>query len=257
MILKQLMQIIEDKFPPALAYSWDNVGLLAGDPNHSIETVLVTLDVNSVVAQEAMETGADLILSHHPILMNGIKSARLDTEQGKMLSILLRNDISVYAAHTNLDVAPTGINARLAALFNLEDVQILADEHPGGAGLGRIGKLTYAVSLAEFAQICKTKLNTPGIRVSGSPQKQIKTVAIGSGGCSDYIPAAIAKGADVMLTADMKYHPAIDAVLDGIAVADAGHYPTEMIAMDIFSELLQDCGLKLLRSSYGDIFRYY
>lgn len=257
MILKQLIQIIEDKFPPALAYKWDNVGLLAGHPNRSIQTVLVTVDVNSSVAQEAAETGADLILSHHPILMNGIKNARVDTEQGKMLQTLLCNDISVYAAHTNLDIAPTGINAQLATLFGLKDVQILADEQPGGIGLGRIGKLKHAVSLGEFAQICKTKLNTPAVRISGNPQKRIQNVAIGSGSCSEYISVAIEKGADVMLTADMKYHPAIDAVLDGIAVVDAGHYPTEMIAMDIFTTLLQDYGLKIFRSSYGDIFRYY
>ncbi len=256
MILQELILKIEEKFPPDLAYSWDNIGLLAGDPNQEIKTVLVTLDINSAVAREAENISADLILSHHPILMSGIKNVQLNTENGKMLSILLKNNIAVYAAHTNLDVAPNGINARLASIFSLTNSEILADEQPGGAGLGRVGNLEREITLSEFAELCKTKLNTPAVRVCGDPDKKIKRIAIGSGGCSDYIPAAIAKKADVMLTADMKYHTAIDAVLDGIAVVDAGHYPTEIIVMDIFSSLLEEHGLKIIRSENQDIFRF-
>ena len=256
MILQELIQDLEALFPPALAYSWDNVGLLAGSPNQDVKNVLVTLDVNSAVAQEAVQAGAELILSHHPILIGGVKTVRQDTETGKMLSILFENKIAVYAAHTNLDIAPAGINTYLAALFDLRDPVILADEQPGGAGLGRVGDLKAPVTLAEFAALCKEKLHTPAVRVSGDPGKKIQRVAIGSGGCGDYIPHAIRHGADVMLTADMKYHMAIDAVLDGIAVVDAGHYPTEIIAMDIFASVLKQYALSVHFSKQRDIFRF-
>lgn len=256
MILRDIITKIEEQFPPELAYEWDNVGLLAGNPDRDIQTVLVTLDVNSAVAEEAKKLGADLIVSHHPILMQGIKSVRTDTEDGKMLSVLLKNDIAVYAAHTNLDVAPTGINAVLAEKFQLENIEILADEQPGGAGLGRIGEFKESMSLSAFAELCKAVLNTPAVRVSGNPAQSVKRVAIGSGGCGDYIPIAKAQGADVMLTADMKYHPAINAVLSGISVVDAGHYPTETVAMDIFESVLKDLPIKICKSQNKDIFQY-
>lgn len=256
MILQDLIQKIEEKFPTHLAYDWDNVGLLAGDPRAEIRRVFVTLDVNSAIAEEAKNAGADLILSHHPILMQGVKTVREDTEDGKMLSILFKNNIAVYAAHTNLDTASTGINARLAELFALSDVEVLADEVAADTGLGRIGNLPEEMTLAEFSALCKTKLKTPALRVSGDLEKKIRRVAIGSGGCGEYIPTAQKKGADVMLTADLKYHPAIDAVLSGIAVVDAGHYPTEIMAMDIFADCLFDCGVEIVRSQNTDIFQY-
>ncbi len=252
MLLRDIIKIIENEYPKNLACSWDNIGLLAGKEENNINTVLVTLDITPDVVEEAVKNGADLILSHHPLLFGEIKSFKEDNEQMKMYTKIIRNNISVYSAHTNMDTAPNGINQKLAELFSLSDIGILEPE----SGLGRYGDI-YEISLGDFCKIVKKKLNTPFLRVSGNENKKIKRVAIGSGGCSDIIPDAIKIGADVMITADIKYHIAIDSVTDGICLMDAGHYPTEIIVMDMFTELLSDTGLKIIKSENQDIFKIF
>jgi len=251
MILKDIIKIIEKEYPKHLASEWDNVGLLAGKETNEIKSVLVTLDITPKVVDEAVKMNADLILSHHPLLFEGVKSFSEDNEKMNMYVKIIRNNISVYSAHTNMDTAPNGINQRLAELFDFSDIEILEEK----TGLGRIGNIKE-IKLKDFCRIVKEKLNTPGLRVSGNPEGIIKRVAVGSGSCSDYIPLAISKSADLMITADMKYHIAIDSVDNGISVIDAGHYPTEIIVMDMFEELLKDTGLNIKKSENKDIFSY-
>lgn len=251
MILKDIIEIIEKEYPKNLASEWDNVGLLAGKETNEIKSVLVTLDITPNVVDEAVKMNADLILSHHPLLFGGIKSFREDNEKMNMYVKIIRNNISVYSAHTNMDTAPNGINQRLAELFEFSDIEILEEE----TGLGRVGNIKE-IKLKDFCKIVKEKLNTPNLRVSGNLDNTIKRVAVGSGSCGDYIPLAIKKGADLMITADMKYHIAMDSVDNGISVIDAGHYPTEIIVMDMFENLLKDTGLKIKKSENKDIFYY-
>lgn len=251
MILKDIINIIEKEYPKNLASEWDNVGLLAGKDTNEIKSVLVTLDITPDVVDEAVKMNADLILSHHPLLFGGVKSFREDNEKMNMYVKIIRNNISVYSAHTNMDTAPYGINQRLAELFNFSDIEVLEDE----TGLGRIGNIKE-ITLKDFCKVVKEKLNTPGLRVAGNLNSTIKRVAVGSGSCGDIIPIALKKGADVMITADMKYHIAIDSVDNGISVIDAGHYPTEIIVMDMFEKLLKDTGLEIKKSENKDIFSY-
>lgn len=251
MILKDIIKIIENEYPKNLACDWDNVGLLAGKESQSIKTVLLTLDITPDVVEEAIYNKADLILSHHPLLFGGVKSFAEDNEKTNMYVKIIRNNICVYSAHTNMDIAPNGINQRLAELFNLTDTDPLESE----TGLGRIGNISE-ISLKDFCETVKEKLKTPMLRVSGNTNALIKKIAIGSGSCSDLIPEAIKKSADVMITGDMKYHTAIDSVNMGISVIDAGHYPTEIIVMEMFENLLKDTGLKIKKSKNPDIFSY-
>jgi dinuclear metal center YbgI/SA1388 family protein len=248
---------IENICPENLAYSWDNVGLLCGDKNKEIKTVLLTLDTNLNVVKEAVETGADMIVSHHPILLGGIKRIDYSTPTGKMLKLLIENNIVLFAAHTNMDTANGGINDALAELFELSDVKIL-EQHTDNteAGLGRYGKLSKSVTLSELAKITKNKLKTPCVRVSGDLNANISTLAVASGSCSEIIPLAKSLGCDAIITGDMKYHNSIDSVESGICVIDAGHYPTELIVMDIFESILKDSDLKLIKSKNKDIFQF-
>lgn len=251
MLLKEIIDILEKEYPPQLAYDWDNIGLLAGKESNEIKTVLVTLDITPDVVKEAISNNAELILSHHPLLFKGVKSFKGDNPKMDMYSEIIRNNISVYSAHTNMDIAPKGINQYLAELFSLTDIKILED----ATGLGRIGDIPE-ISLEDFCLKTKEILNTPVLRVSGNLKKPVKRIAIGSGSCSDIIPYAIEKGADVMLTADMKYHVSIDSVIDGISVIDAGHYPTEIIVMDMFENILKNTEVKIIKSKNKDIFSY-
>ncbi len=251
MILEEILNIIEENYPKTLAYSWDNVGMLAGSKKKEIKKVLLTLDVTPTVVDEAIDWGADLIISHHPLIFDGIKSFSEESSKVNMYVKIIRNNLAVYSAHTNMDRAERGINQRLSEIFGLKNTEILEDE----TGLGRIGDMEKT-TLFEFAKTVKEKLNTPMVRVSGNPDSKISKVAIGSGGCSDLYPLAISKGADVLLTADLKYHTAIDAYFDGISIIDAGHYPTEIIVMDMFYDLLKNTGLEIRKSKNSDIFSY-
>lgn len=250
MKLSEIIKKVESEFPIETAYSWDNPGLLAGDLSAEINTVLVTLDITEKVVNEAIHVGAELILSHHPVFFGGVKNITASNPEGRAVLKAIRSGINLYAAHTNCDVGKNGINARLAELFSLNDVEYLEEN-----GLGRIGSLKNAVPFYEFShQVCKI-LNTPHVRVSGE-NKLVKRIAVGSGACADCIPSAIMKKADVMLTADMKYHEMINMTDSGINIIDAGHYPTEIIVMDIFSEILSGSGVNVIKSHNPDIFKY-
>ena len=251
MKLSKIAEILENEFPLSCAYAWDNCGLLLGDRERDIKTVLLSLDVTEAVAEEAKNVGADLILSHHPILFDGTKRITSDTPEGRTVLTLLENKICVYSAHTNCDIAKNGINARLAALFDLSDTEFLEED-----GLGRIGKLKKPMSFADFALFVKNILNTPFVRICGDKEAQVFRIAVASGACADSIPTAVKKGADVIVTADMKYHDMINYSQMGISIIDAGHYPTEIIVMNIFYDLLSHTDLKLIKSKNPDIFEF-
>lgn len=249
MILSEIIKIMEREYPKSLAYEWDNVGLLAGRPDSNIKTVLLTLDVTPAVVSEAVACGAELIISHHPLIFSGIKSLAQTDWQSQMYAEIIKNDIAVYSAHTNLDTAERGINAYLAELFSLSGAEAVDKK----TGLGRIGNIEKT-DLASFCAEVKEKLSTPFLRVVGNMKKTVGRVAIGSGACSELIPEAISQGADVLLTADVKYHTAIDAEGSGIAIIDAGHYPTEIVVMDILEKLFKNTGLNIKKSKNKDIF---
>ena len=270
---KEIIKIIENICPERLAYSWDNVGLLCGDENKDVKKVFVTLDTNINTVKEAISKNADMIVSHHPILLGGIKRIDYSTSVGQMLKLLIENNIPLFAAHTNMDTAKGGINDKLAEMFELTDVKIL-DQHTddslassrwknirqidtddSSAGLGRYGRLEKTIKLGDFTEHCKKILGTPFLRVSGDFEKDINTVAVASGSCSEIIPLAFEKGADVIITGDMKYHNMIDMTELGICVIDAGHYPTEICVMDIFEDILKDTDIEIIKSENKDIFK--
>lgn len=250
---KEIIKKIEDFAPSSLACTWDNPGLLCGDREKDIKKVFLTLDTNLTTVKEAVEKGADMIISHHPIFMSGIKKIDFSTPDGKMIELLIKNDIVVFAAHTNMDAAQSGINQRLAEIFELENIGILEpiDEK---SGIGRFGDLKSEVSAVEFAETVKEKLNTPHLRISG--ERTIKKLGICSGSGADFVDYAIENGCDCLLTGDVKYHNAIDAALDGICIIDAGHFPTEKLVCNIFHQILAECPLEFIYSDNTDIFKF-
>ena len=255
MLISEIISVIEKKAPLRYAYSWDNSGFLCGDINRDVKRVYLTLDVNRYTVEEAASAGAELIISHHPIMFGGIKKINYGTNEGFIISELIKNDMALYASHTPMDTACGGLNDVLAQKLGITDTDIIERHVPGEeCGLGRIGKLEKPVTLKEFAESVKKALNTPFVRVMGDMDRNIKCAAVGSGACSDIIHAAHAMGADVMVTADMKYHIAMDSEESGICVIDAGHYPTEVFVIDIFEKLLEDTQLDIIKSTEKDVF---
>lgn len=255
MKLKDIIAIIEDNYPLELAYDWDNVGLFYGDIEKDIKKVLVTLDITSDVIEQAIEMDADLVLSHHPVVIGGINKLSDASMVSDVIINAVKNDIAIYSAHTNMDTAKNGINQKLAELFDLEDIVVMENDKPyEDCGLGRVGNLKNEMSLSDFCDLVKNKLNTPFVRVCGEERK-VRRIALASGSCSEYVPQAIKKGADVIVTADMKYHNCIEYVYDGIAIVDAGHFPTENIAKDMFYNLLKDSDVEIIFADTNDIFK--
>lgn len=253
--VKDIIERIEKFAPCRLAYDWDNTGFIAGDREKKVKKVFLTLDVLKETVDEAKEFGADMIISHHPILFKGIQNIDYSTQDGYIVSELIKNDIALYCAHTSMDCAKGGINDILANKLGIKNPEVIEkNENFEGCGLGRIGKISREMTLKEYAEFVKEKLNTPFVRVCGDFDKKISTVAVGGGACDDLIPDVIKFGADVLVTADMKYHISQGAVCDGIAIIDAGHYPTEVFVTEIFEEIIKGMGLEIIKSSHKDIF---
>lgn len=250
MKLEKIIEKINECYPPEAAYDWDNPGLILGDKTREITKIMLTLDVTEQVLAEAVENGANLIISHHPVIFSGIKQINTDSVCGRIILRAAENKIALFAAHTNMDVAKDGVNERLADLLGLKNLEI-AEPTADGCGLGRIGD-TEEQSLSDFCQKVKNVLKTPFVRVSGNKNQIIKRVAVGSGSCSELIPKAIEMGADVIVTADLKYHTCLDYASDTFSVVDAGHFPTENMVRDMFAEILK--GEDIVFSSQKDIF---
>lgn len=247
MKLSEIYKTVKAHYPENLAMEWDNPGILAGNPEQEINTVLVTLDITPSVVKEAVSRGAELILSHHPLLFSGINNFREDNFKNKMYAEIIRNKIAVISAHTNMDCAEKGINQRLAEKLGLKKIAVLEEE----TCLGRIGE-TEETTISEFSEKLKRVLGTPFLKLAGDADRKITKVAIGSGSCGDIYPIAVRMGAELFITADVKYHIALDAAEEGLALIDAGHYPTEIIVTEMFEEILK--GVKVIKAKSKDIF---
>ena len=257
MKMKEIAELIERFAPASLAYGWDNVGLLAGSPEKEVGRVLTALDTNLSTVYEAIENKCDAIISHHPVFFGGIKRIDYSSNDGRLAELLIKNDIAVYAAHTNMDTAEHGINAVLAKIFGLSDVKILEyHTESTNVGLGRYGILNTPVTFGDLCNITKEKLHTPCVRAAGDFEKNIKTLCVASGSCSESIETALRKGCDAVITGDMKYHEMIDYFEKGLCVLDAGHYPTEVIVTDIFADILKNADLEIIKSKQKDIFNF-
>ena len=237
---QDVMQAMERIAPRRLAEEWDNPGLLVGSPHDEVRKILVALDVREETVERAIEDGCDLIVAHHPLIFRALKALRTDDATGCKIARLIKADIAVFAAHTNLDSAAGGVNDVLAERLELHDVAPLvegaADSEPG---LGRIGSLRAEFSLEDFAALVKEKLGLSSMRVACAGERRISRVALCGGSGAEFVGRAAAKGADAYVTGDVKYHDAERAIGLGIHVLDAGHFATEQPIVARLAERLE------------------
>ncbi|WP_308250691.1 Nif3-like dinuclear metal center hexameric protein, partial [Nonomuraea rhizosphaerae] len=177
---------LEAAYPPARAESWDAVGLVCGDPARRVRRVLFAVDPVAVVAEEAVEWGADLVVTHHPLYLRGTTSVAATTPKGRLIHQLIKHDIALYTAHTNADVANPGVSDALARAVGLTGDLVPLRPFPDDPwrGLGRIGDLPSATTLGEFAERAAAGLPATswGIRVAGDLSRQVSRVAVRGGG---------------------------------------------------------------------------
>ncbi len=263
--------MLEKYAPSFLAEEGDNIGLQVGDPNQTISGILTALDFNDAVLKEAVSLGVEMVVVHHTPFFKAQKDLRADRPIGRLLAGLVKRDMAMYAAHTNLDVVCGGVNDVLAEALGLKDISVLEtivpeerraeviqamlEAHPyeevaydlyplvnrgEKAGLGRVGRLPAPMSLLDLACLVKKRLHIDNLRYCGDKELLIEKVAVcGGSGISLYRRAA-ACGAQVIITADVKYHEAQEVLECKMVLIDAGHFATERPAMDSLAGYLTD-----------------
>lgn len=237
---KEIIKKIEEKYPVSFAEEWDNPGLLVGDPEKEVKKVFLALDVTDESLEEAVKTGADMIITHHPLIFSGIKKVTADNFIGRRIIGLIENGISYYAMHTNFDVlGMADLSADYLELTDREILEVTYDREERREGLGRVGNLANSQTLKDFGRFVKEKFRLPFVKIYGDPEKIVKRAAICTGSGKSLMPSVLKSGADVYVTADMDYHSSIDAVAQGVCVIDAGHYGTEYIFMDYMEKELK------------------
>lgn len=247
-----ILQFIETLAPRELTMEWDNVGLLCGQANTPVTKILVALDPFEHVCAEAAQWGAQLIVTHHPLIFHAPRQITDDTEVGKCILTLCRHGISAINAHTNLDCAPGGVNDVLANALELTDIHTI-DAH----SLLRAGQ--FQATLPAFLAHIKDKLSCAGLRyVDGG--KPVCKVAVGGGSCGEYIRQAYDAGCDTFVTADLKYNQFWDAQALGMNCIDAGHFYTENPVVYSLAEKLRSAFPEIqvkISDTHRDCMKYY
>lgn len=240
--VSQIYDRMDEKAPFRYQMGFDNAGFLVGRRSGQVECVLVALDITKAVAEEAVELGAQLIISHHPVIWDGVKQLTDDTPGGDLLLFLAEHGIAAICAHTNLDAVAEGVNDVLAHQLGLTDIGQLCqdgvDEQGRAYGIGRVGTVP-AQSVDAFAAWVKQRLDAACVRVVDSG-KQVQKVAVGGGSCGSMLSDALNAGCDTFVTADVKYDVFLEAKAQGINLLDAGHYPTENVVCPVVAEWLKE-----------------
>ena len=223
----QIAELIEKIAPVELAEEWDNVGLRVGDKNKEVNKILIALDINSEILKQAIDLNVNMILVHHPLIFKPIQ--RINDE---ILLSLIKNDIAVYAAHTNLDVSATGVNSVLAEVLCLKNIT-----REGMLAVGTVDEM----SAFDFIASVKEKLKVEAVRVSNYElSKKIKKVAVLGGSGGDFISIANEIGCDAFVTGEASYHDAQLAYENGLLLIAAGHFETENPVVEMLNRYLKD-----------------
>lgn len=262
-VVADILSYIEEIAPTCIAEDWDNVGLLCGRKNQPVKKILVALDPFETVCNEAFSIGADLIVTHHPMIFgNALNTVNDQTQTGRCLLMLAENKISAINAHTNLDKAPGGVNDVLAAALGLENIKLVSPEgvcdNGMPYGLLRSG-IVKEQSLSQFLSYIKNALGCDGLRYIDSG-KPVCNVAVGGGSCADSMYEVVAAGCDTFVTADVKYNQFRNAYELGINLIDAGHFHTENPTMPVLAEKLQSAfpDVEVVFSeNHRDIMKYF
>jgi dinuclear metal center protein, YbgI/SA1388 family len=238
--------VVENLWPPSGTEAWDAPGLLVGDPQASVDSIHLAVDAVLDTVEEAVERGADLLLTHHPLLLRGVTSIAEDRYKGAVAARLIRGGCALIAAHTNADVVETGTSAVLARMLGLENVQPIVPSATATRGIGRFGTLPAPMTLGGLARQLGTHLpaTASGIRVSGAYDAEVQRVAL-CGGAGDSLlnePAVLT--ADVYITSDLRHHPASEfrenaRVAGGTALIDISHWASEWLWLDTAADELR------------------
>lgn len=241
-----VVAVLEQRYPPALAEEWDRVGLVLGEPEAPVRRVLCAVDCVPETVEEAVAAGAQLIVAHHPLLLRGVSSVAPTSYKGRIVHRLIRAGIALHTVHTNADAANPGVSDALAGrlgLVDLRPLRVATGPLIGeGRGIGRVGRLPAPLTLAELTESAARALPATawGVRAAGDPHRRVETVAVCGGSGDAYLDDARSAGVDAYLTADLRHHPASEYVAEGgPALLDAAHWATERPWLDALAAELR------------------
>ena len=241
MLCREIIQVIEASYPREAALDFDNVGLLAGRAEKEVNRIYLALDATDHVIDSAEKAGADMLITHHPLIFSPVKKVTDEDFTGRRLLRLIRSDISYYAMHTNYDVL--GMAELSERILDIRDARVLdVTSSDGGKeqGIGRIGNLEKPMTLSECCAHVRHSLKLGSLKVFGDMERIVYRIAVSPGAGKSEIPVAVEKGADVLVTGDIDYHTGIDAAAQGLCIVDAGHYGTESMFIGHMKERLAE-----------------
>ena len=236
---KYIINLMEQLAPLGLAEHWDNPGLMVGNKESDVNKVLFALDCSETVIDEAININANMIITHHPMIFKGIKSIDYNTPLGKKIVKAIINNIVIYSAHTNLDIAEGGTNTALSELIGLSNTTPLL-KLENNKFIGKCGDI-QPISFRDFISFFKNKIKADYLNINGNQDRIIKRVGLctGSAASSDYIFAAKENSCDLYITGDVGYHDAQIAEENNICIIDGTHYLTEIIVMPRICEYIK------------------
>ncbi len=238
MKLKDFIGIMNGLAPVQFSEGWDNPGLLAGDSAMEISKVYVALDATSDVIEAAHEAGAELILTHHPLIFKPVRHVSSDDHVGRRVMKILSYGMALFAMHTDFDVTCMGNEA--ATRLGLIEAKVLEPTIGEEYGMGAFGYLKEDLKLKELADKVKADFDLDHVTVYGDPEETMVKVAVMPGSGSSVIDVACIEGCDVLITGDISHHDGIDALEKGISIIDAGHYGIEKLFTGFMCRFIGD-----------------
>lgn len=246
--LQQLLDTIERLWPAAGAEGWDAVGLVTGDPSSEVQRVLLAIDAVDATIGEALEQDAQLLLTHHPLLLRGVTTVAETTSKGRVLARLIRGGCALVAAHTNADIVERGTSGELARRLGLTNTTpIVPSATDPGIGLGRVGDLPEPIALGRLAGALAQLLpsTATGIRVAGDYHAPVQRIALCGGAGDSLLADPAVTAADVYITSDLRHHPASEAREQALVrgghpfLIDTSHWASEWLWLDAAAEQLR------------------
>ena len=233
-LLSQIVEIADRLYPFHEAEPWDNIGIQIGNPDRTIQSVAFSLDPTPQTVEFAAKNSCQLLVTHHPVILDPIRSIKSDNLCGRTLLAAGRLGVDIVSLHTNLDAAPGGLNDHLARVLGLEEVIT-----PTPARCARLGLLPFPLRISELAARLTQNLMIQHTRIVSESNSPVQRVFCATGSGMGYLKEAIEYGADVMVTGDVKYHAAREAIEMGLPVIDAGHFGLERMAIDLLVDSFQ------------------
>lgn len=241
MTVEKIIALLNQQAPEASALDWDNVGLLVGDKDWPVDKVYIALDATDEVIEDAINQGAQMIITHHPMIFTSVNKVTGDHFVGRRIITLIEHRVAVYAMHTNFDIH--GMTDIAKNVLGIKQSVVLdvceEDEEHNEYGIGCVGMMEDAMTLEQFAAFVRDSFHLSHVKVFGDAETEVRMVAIAPGSGKSEIGPAIRKAADVLVTGDIDHHSGIDAVAKGIAIVDAGHYGIEHIFIEYIGNYLK------------------